>query len=108
MKVCRNGSVLTFHFHVDQQRQQRPQQNDCAEDHQLVQIVDQNGLQDFCRHFEFQTRRQALGQLKFEIGAFVGDKTFQIPPESGDGRHGDYKNTDQFADGNNHRQDLGD
>ena len=107
-KVHRNGSMLAFHFHMNQQRKQRPQQNNCAQDHQLVQIVDQNGFQDLCGHFEFQTRRHALCQLKFEIGALVGDKTFQVPPESGDGRHGNYKNANQFTDGNNHRKDLGD
>lgn len=36
--------VFFFHLKMDQQRQQGPQQNDCAQNHQFLQIADQHGL----------------------------------------------------------------
>ena len=100
--------MLAFHFHMDQKGQKRPQEDHRTQDDQLVQIVDQNGLQNFGSHLKFQTGCQPLCQLKFEIGTFMGKKPLQISPKSSDRGYGNHKNADQFADGNDYRQTLGD
>ena len=92
-----------FHFKMDQEGKQRPENDHRAQHHQFLNVPDDHGFQDLGGHFKFQTQGKAVGQLEFNIAGDPQSQTSGIAPESGAGGYGDDGNAHQFAQGD---QDL--